>query len=90
MTKTILMLLLFLLCVICWFYLGTIYGYDKAVNEYAEKFPNVENFQATPTQPKYGDISIIGSKFHPCIDTPCVDMWNGKTWVPLVPKSECK
>lgn len=90
MKEILLMGLLF--CGIIWsgFNLGTIYGHDKAVNEYAEKFPNVVNLQATPTPPKYGDISIIGSKFHPCIDTPCVDMWDGKAWVPLVPKSECK
>ncbi len=72
------------------FYIGTIYGHDQAVNEYTEKFPNVVNFQVIPMPPKYGDIAIIGSELSPCIYTPCVDMWNGKTWVPLVPKSEYK
>jgi len=66
--------------------IGFYAGQKAARAEYAEKFPHVENFQPTLIPAKYGDLMLIGTEEHPCEEPPCVDMWNGKTWVKLVPE----
>ena len=78
-------------CLICaamlaGFMLGAIHGKDLAYKEQAEKFPHVVNLQPTLLPAKYGDLMLIGTQEHPCEEPPCVDMWNGKTWVKLVPE----
>ena len=61
-------------------------GEKAARAEQAKKFPHVENYQPTLQPAKYGDLMLIGTQEHPCEEPPCVDMWNGKTWVKLVPE----
>jgi len=68
------------------FLAGVRYGQKKTYKLYAEKFPEVENFQVKPRPLLYGNIMLIGTEANPCDELPCVNMWNGKTWVKLVPE----
>lgn len=59
-------------------------------NEYAQTFPQVDNFHRKGEEPLIGDIFIYPANAQPCIHYPCAKMYDGKAWVSLVPKSECK
>lgn len=78
-------LLALLIISVAFFLIGYRFGKKQCNTEYAQKFPTVQNLQLSTYKPKIGDISIYGSEANPCNTQPCVSMWNGKSWVELIP-----
>jgi hypothetical protein len=82
----ILFVLLMIAIIVFNILIAVAYGVRITLEKNAKKFPHVANFQPSLQPAKYGDIMLIGTEEHPCEEPPCVDMWNGKTWVKLVPE----